>query len=239
MRGIADDKVRSSSDVLSRAVDDFPSSLVSCQNKRRRNEEISVDEIIYPPVKKRKVQFSEMVTFHASPAPTGERQHQTSSNSLWQTREELEEMRSHAKALSAEIAYKSFTISTQHQHLSYQSVLERIYRYALQSSKTRSKTNVDLSSNIDDQRGLYIWVQHGHSRRGLERWSVPSIGHHRNEQRALLVNHLLSVQHAFPTVSTKNLCKISKKFSEPAKLYALAMGKADEIAAMAEHGFGS
>lgn len=239
MRRIADDKVRPSSDAISRAVVDFCKSPILCQNKKRWHDEVSFDGIIHPPVKKRKVQFSEMVTFHPSTVPNGEQQHITSWNTLWQTREELEVMRSRAKALSAEIANKSSINSFQYQHLSYQSVLERIYRHASKSAKTRSKTNATLISNIDHEKGLYIWVQHGHSRRGLERWSVPSIGHHRNEQRALLVNHLLSVQYAFPAASTKMLCKISKKFSESAKLYALAMGRADETAAMAEHGFSS
>lgn len=232
------DEVRPSSGVVPKSVDDFPISPVLRQSKKRWHDEVSFTESIFPPFKKRKVQFNETLTFHPFPG-TGSERLDKSSITLWRTREELEGMRSCAKALSAEIANKSSTITTQHQHLSYQSVLERIYRHSLQSSKTKSKTNFDSNSNIDDRKGLCIWVQHGHSRRGLERWSVPSIGHHRNEQRALLVNHLLSVQYAFPTASSKMLCKISKKISEPAKLFALAMGKADEIAAMAEHGFSS
>jgi len=162
------------------------------------------------------------------------------TNELWQTREELGKMRSRAKALSAEIANKSSAAMTkQHQHLSYHNVVERIYRQAWDCFLQPNTHPTDAGNNtapiIDDYKGLYIWVQHGHSRRGLERWSVPSVGYHRQEQRALLVHELLTIQYNSPNVSAKMLRKVSKSYSGPAKLYALAMGRADEEAAMAGH----
>lgn len=226
------------SDAVSTNVDEIPRSTVLLQKKRRWCDEIIADKNMNPLHlrKKRRVQFKEKVTFHHYPYQKYQIEHKSLNNNLWETREELEKMRSRAKALSAEIASKSSNIKTENQHLSYHSVLKRIYRRALTSSKSGLKKAYDFNSHIDDQRGLYIWVQHGNSRRGLERWSVPSMGNHRNDQRALLVSRLLSIQHAFPAVSTKTLSEISKRFSEPAKVFALAMGKADEFAAMAEHG---
>mmetsp|Transcript_13810 Transcript_13810/g.21045 ORF Transcript_13810/g.21045 Transcript_13810/m.21045 type:complete len:251 (+) Transcript_13810:203-955(+) len=227
--------------VVSTKVDEIPRYPVLLQKKRRLCYEITADKNMNPLHlrKKRRVQFKEKVTFHHSPYQKYQTEHKSLSNNLWETREELEKMRSRAKSLSAEIASKSFNIKTENQHLSYHSVLTRIYRRALSSSRSGLKEVDDFNSHIDDQKGLYIWVQHGNSRRGLERWSVPSMGNHRNDQRALLVSRLLSVQHAFPAVSTRTLSEVSKQFSESAKVFALAMGKADEFAAMAEHGFTS
>lgn len=212
------------------AVNDF-SGLPN--RRRRRNSQDDLEEASEKFLASRKrrrvsfmkrcVSFNDLVIVH--PCPSSIENQPVSV--FWETPEDLDEMKANAKALSASIANRA---AVNYQHFSYKNVMERIYRHAI------SKTSLRSTPTREDRNGFYTWINLGHSRRGLERWSIPSVGKHKQIQRSLLVNHVLNVQRAFPDVSTRTLRKVSEVFSIPATLHSLAMGKADEKAAMMEYG---
>jgi hypothetical protein len=115
-----------------------------------------------------------------------------------------------------------------HQHmkdqaLSYKSVMEGVYHHALGGSMPA----------LPD-KGLLVWIQHGHSRRGLERWSVPSVGWYRQDRRNDLVQSMMIVQRQQLQNKELVLQQVSEFYSAPAKRLALIMGAADAQAAAAE-----
>lgn len=141
-------------------------------------------------------------------------------DSLWFRSDELHHFRSKGKGLALEISV--------HQHmrdhtLSYKNVMEGVYHHA-------------LGGNVNElpHRGLLVWIQHGHSRRGLERWSVPSVGWYRQDRRNDLVHSLMIVQGQQLQNKELVLQQLSEFYSAPAKRLALIMGAADARAAAAE-----
>jgi hypothetical protein len=176
-----------------------------------------------PPPYKKHVRFYPSVQVHHIPTCAH-------TPDLWWTRQELEVIRTRARALSSEIVNKtsqenSGTNGSDH-YLSYHNVMERVYEKSL-------RRRMDLSQ--DDLKGLQIWVTYGHSRRGLERHNNPSVGLHKQDQRNALVESLFYVQNFYPDYDEETLRQISEHYSEPSKLWALAMAKADAVAAASEN----
>ena len=136
---------------------------------------------------------------------------------LWFRNQELQDIRSRGKGLALEI---STNPQMKDHYLSYKNVIEGVYKKAIQGS---------LTSKPD--KGLIVWVQHGHSRRGLERWSVPFVGIYRQERRNALVHSLLIVQRQLLPDKEGVLRQLSEHYSSPSKLFAQTMAAADAHAA--------
>lgn len=111
--------------------------------------------------------------------------------------------------------------------LSYKSVIEDAYCQALASS-----------GRFEPGMGLLLWIQHGHSRRGLERWSVPSIGWSRHDRRNALVQDVIFVQKNQVYDKDLVLRQLSEHYSAPGARFALAIAAADAhaVAATEFHG---
>jgi hypothetical protein len=137
----------------------------------------------------------------------------------WFRNEELLHFRSRGKVLAMEI-------STTHQAdghcLSYKNVIEGTYRQAVASS-----------ARFEPDTGLLVWVQHGHSRRGLERWSVPSIGWYRHDRRHCLIRSIIFVQRNNVYDKDMVLRQLSEHYSAPGARFALAIAAADAHAVAA------
>jgi hypothetical protein len=110
--------------------------------------------------------------------------------------------------------------------LSYQNVLESAYRESLFLEEEGDQEVVTVN------KGLWVWIQHGHSRRGLERWSVPSVGIHRQERRCALVHTVMIVQQQSMLDKGVVLRQLSERYSLPSRVMSRALGAADAHAVM-------
>ena len=141
---------------------------------------------------------------------------------LWWQREDLKSIKSNAKSLSNAI-FEQKTLASH--HFGYKNVVQRTYAQCLH----------DKNLTAEDKKGLFLWISKGHSRRGLERWSVPSVGRHRQSRRDNMVNGVLATQasllHLHPGERAPLLREASEQFTLSSKLFAAAMGEADAYAA--------
>lgn len=134
----------------------------------------------------------------------------------WIPKQEMEISRKRAKCLALEI---STTNHMRNHELSYKNVFENAYKHALQGKQP------------SDSKALSVWVAQGHSRRGLERWSLPLMSCHRQERRNKLVETLMTVQKQAVEEKGQTLCRVSRHYSKPARVFARALGAADAHAA--------
>ena len=135
----------------------------------------------------------------------------------WFRNEELLHFRSRGKVLAMEI---STTHQVEGHCLSYKNVIEGAYRQAVLSS-----------ARFEPDTGLLVWIQHGHSRRGLERWSVPSIGWYRHDRRNALIRSIIFMQRNNIYEKDMVLRQLSEHYSAPGARFALAIAAADAHAA--------
>lgn len=148
---------------------------------------------------------------------------------LWWARSDLEDMKRNARDLAKTIYIRHYAKKKGDQ--SYGSAVQRIYAGCM--IKTRNIIS------LDDRLNLWLWITHGHSRRGLERWSVPEVGQHRRRRRHSAVRSVLGIQKALdPDLSAaakrEVLRKCSEQYSRSARLFAEALGEADAVAALEE-----
>ncbi|KAI2493537.1 hypothetical protein MHU86_21004 [Fragilaria crotonensis] len=142
----------------------------------------------------------------------------------WFRDEELSHFRSRGKVLAMEISRNRHMEGN---CLSYKNVIEGAYFHSLESS-----------ARFEPDMGLLLWIQHGHSRRGLERWSVPSIGWSRHDRRNALVQDVIFVQQNQFYDKDLVLRQLSEHYSAPGARFALAIAAADAhaVAAAEYHG---
>lgn len=90
----------------------------------------------------------------------------------------------------------------------------------------------DLPLNPSLFAYLAHWTRSGHSRRGLERWSVAYHGSKRSEDRERQIQVVLIAQTEFSTADDKDnkIKSASESHSRAARLFALTIGHADAAA---------
>jgi hypothetical protein len=143
--------------------------------------------------------------------------------SKWYSRSDLEYMKYKARTLSEEIHQRnSLTFHT----LPYKDIISKAYEDCMRVGKPTRR----------NLQGLFTWISKGHSRRGLERWSVPRVGKHRRWRQARVIHHVLKEQQEVKPMESvrsrmKRLRETSELYSLAAKNFAEALGKADEVAA--------
>jgi hypothetical protein len=152
--------------------------------------------------------------YEANPAHTSK----SNKGLTWFTKQELDFFRSRAKALAVEISNNPHM---KDHALSYRNVLESAYRECLFLEEEGDQEIVTVN------KGLWVWVSHGHSRRGLERWSVPSMGIHRQERRCALVHTVMIVQQQSMLEKEAALRQLSERYSLPSRVMSRALGAAD------------
>jgi hypothetical protein len=108
----------------------------------------------------------------------------------------------------------------------YSSVLEAAYISTLDS-----KTNI----SENDMVYLEHWTAVGHSRRGLERWSIPAMEDSRRKHRASAIKSVMEMQRACQ-FEPEMISQVYKKKSKSAGRFAALMGQADQAAASIEYG---
>ena len=113
----------------------------------------------------------------------------------------------------------------------YSNVVARVFSACL-STKMKGPTEHDLEK-------LAHWTRVAHSRRGLERWSIPQVSKIRKECRLAVIDAVLDMQYENPDgLDWDELWEVirmsSERLSKASKLYALAMAFADHQAARDE-----
>lgn len=139
----------------------------------------------------------------------------------WYNRNELETIKYKARRLAAEIHERN-SIST----LPYMDTISKTYGHCVETGQP----------TLTDMQGLVTWVSKGHSRRGLERWSIPLVGKHRQWRQANSIRLVLKEQRDMDlsisiSQRMKRLRRASEVCSSASKSFAEALGKADEEAA--------
>ena len=139
----------------------------------------------------------------------------------WYSKKELETIKYKARRLAAEIHQRN-SISS----LPYMETISKTYGHCVETGRP----------TLTDMEGLVTWVSKGHSRRGLERWSIPLIGKHRQWRQANSIRLVLKEQRDMdPSISIsqrlKRLRRVSEVCSSASKSFAAALGIADEEAA--------
>ena len=97
--------------------------------------------------------------------------------------------------------------------------------------------NTSYDQQVQD--ALNIWCLHGHSRRGLERWSNGVHGRERKDDAYMYINGVLRTQAEMKLkddYDEERLREVSHVLSRKARLFAQMMGDADSQAAKLEFG---
>lgn len=95
------------------------------------------------------------------------------------------------------------------------------------------------NSEAETQESLNIWCRNATSRRGLERWINDEYSANRSDIRKRTIQSVLRAQQKMREENindaeyrAKVISRLSKAFSQDSRSFALAMGKADELAAL-------
>lgn len=112
---------------------------------------------------------------------------------------------------------------------------------------SRESERYGFSKNLDEtyaeknkaaQESLNLWVSHGHTRRGLERWANRKHGDARQQDQFQAVMAVLRAQDdmlaARKQIDMDQLRKVSHKATRIARHFARMMGKADSFAMVSE-----
>jgi hypothetical protein len=138
----------------------------------------------------------------------------------------------------------------------YDVVLSKVYQ--IYASRSNESENQQLSENFSESKDLRIhpklfeilthWNKNGHSRRGLEKLSIPYHNETRNLARNTAVQAVLITQEVlqenrgeakkdqnstnfhFDLPDDEILRKVSEKYSKTSKCFAICMGHADAAA---------
>jgi len=125
------------------------------------------------------------------------------------------------------------------------------YHFSRSSAKVIAKESERYghSAHLDDtfissfdqrvQDSLNMWCLHGHSRRGLERWSNRWYGQERKDDQYMYIEGLLRAQAEMKLkdeYSEERLREVSHVLSRKARLHAQMIGQADRHAAKWEFG---
>lgn len=114
---------------------------------------------------------------------------------------------------------------------SYQQVLLTAYQSIIDSQVVISERDTKLFSH---------WISVGHSRRGLERWSVPALFALQHRRRAISVQAVLDAQSIcssedlalFGNDKSKVIATLYSHLTKGSREFALLMGQADQVAAV-------
>jgi hypothetical protein len=148
------------------------------------------------------------------------------ATNIWYNKKDLETIRNKAQAIAAVIHSRE----NEPHALPYMETIQNAYKLCCSTSRpTRG-----------DMQGLFTWVAKGHSRRGLEQWSVPAIRvHTRSTHTSVVYQVQVAQQLSDPDESyvdrMERIRKASEVYSLAAKTFAHALGEADEEAAKEVH----
>ena len=145
---------------------------------------------------------------------------------IWYNQRDLETIRTKVRGIAAVIHRRE---NVPHA-LPYMETIQDAYKLCFKTSRPTRH----------DMQGLFTWVSKGHSRRGLERWSVPAMRFHtRNTYTSIVYQVIAAQQASYPGESNaermERIRKASEFYSLAAKTFAEALGKADEEAAKEVH----
>jgi hypothetical protein len=148
------------------------------------------------------------------------------ATNIWYNKRDLETIRTKVRGIAAVIHRRE---NVPHA-LPYMETIQNAYRLCFKTSRPTRH----------DMQGLFTWVSKGHSRRGLERWSVPAMRFHARNTHSTIVYQVTAAQQAsYPGESNvermERIRKASEFYSSAAKTFAEALGKADEEAAKEVH----
>lgn len=130
---------------------------------------------------------------------------------------------------------------------SYANVLAQVLEACSLAAASFSITTSTPSDEENDVKNLPLnpslfaylahWTRSGHSRRGLERWSVAYHGSKRNEDRERQIQAVLIAQTEFSSSDDKDnkIKAASESHSRAARLFALTIGHADAAAVGASY----
>ena len=125
---------------------------------------------------------------------------------------------------------------------SYAAVLTQVLQACSLAAASSSATtgddeedDIDIKAHpLDPNLFAYLahWTRSGHSRRGLERWSIAYHGSKRNADRGAQIQAVLVAQASTLAEEDKDdkIKAASEAHSKSARLFALAIGQADAAA---------
>lgn len=140
---------------------------------------------------------------------------------LWHSRDDYEFSRSSAKVIAKE--------SERYGHSRH---LDFCY-----PTESLSIQAFDADGSV--RNALKIWCLHGHSRRGLERWSNSLHGRIRKDDQYMYIHGVLKAQAEMKLKSEycpERLREISYSLSRKSRLFGQLLGEADSYAAQSELG---
>uniref|UniRef100_A0A7S1VNM4 Uncharacterized protein n=1 Tax=Grammatophora oceanica TaxID=210454 RepID=A0A7S1VNM4_9STRA len=119
---------------------------------------------------------------------------------------------------------------------SYMSIMARTYSACHQPNLRDDESPICSR----DKRTLQQWTEVGMCRRGLEKWSIPQMTRDRFKRKAMVIHTVLDLQKRlrasrsrlnFPNQhGGEELMRVaSERLTKPARLFARAMGEADEV----------
>jgi hypothetical protein len=132
-----------------------------------------------------------------------------------------------------------------------QSDMSTIKRKALMVSKDAQRygvgsllSNTYGSSSSETQEALNTWCRNANSRRGLERWINDEYSAKRSDIRRRTIQSVLRAQQKMREENINDIeygwkvvSRLSEAFSQDSRIFARAMGVADELAANSEPDF--
>lgn len=145
--------------------------------------------------------------------------------SLWWSREDFVSIMSKAIRTSVEAR----------KHTMLPDAIDKAFTHSKEEAHTLGdQGHVDEYLNLlsDEDRGLRLWCQYGHSRRGLERFTSRLYQETKRSDRAKIVRQvvILSKSGAKPDV----LRRVSERTSRSSGIFARMLGIADANAAMSQ-----
>ena len=148
---------------------------------------------------------------------------------LWYQPSDYHNMRQTAKSTARSIRDHEPNGSASNAKYSYSRVLLAIQKSTIEQNDEMSAT---------ERSHFELWIKSGHSRRGLERWSVPTLDLSRREHQTTVTRSVIKMWHQKckcedPLLlddAGDRIALAYSKMSRPACKFARLMGQADQAA---------
>eukprot|EP00543_Licmophora_paradoxa_P015315 CAMPEP_0202460944 /NCGR_PEP_ID=MMETSP1360-20130828/46714_1 /ASSEMBLY_ACC=CAM_ASM_000848 /TAXON_ID=515479 /ORGANISM="Licmophora paradoxa, Strain CCMP2313" /LENGTH=246 /DNA_ID=CAMNT_0049082807 /DNA_START=21 /DNA_END=761 /DNA_ORIENTATION=- len=138
---------------------------------------------------------------------------------IWWNRAEYDHIGDTARSICKEIRRHCATMTIG---------LEEAYRQSRNASNEIEEYRMEeVIEQLSLNSGLAHWCTHGHSRRGLERWSSNSLGDSRISDAGRVKKQIVNGQNNF---TAEELRQHYLRLSRCARIFARLMGRADAIA---------
>lgn len=178
--------------------------------------------------------------------PSSEMTPQEKSHVWWQARD-YEVFKGTARLISSEIRRRteasSSPLRSNSGSESYATVLTRSLDSCRFTPLHNDNDHIESSHTLPARLFAYLthWIRVGHSRRGLERWSISSHSENRNAARENAIRTVLGEQDQLRVEAEDERCdgrdamvrglrSVSRQATRSARIFALAIGQADAAA---------